>query len=237
MIFRKIILVVIGLAIACTGAHAQNEETIANDEAESLIKALGEIPLFKIPLLEVYLDTCKVCEFREVAQAQLALARALRSRQEADKLLIVERAAAFRHCVTHCDVCEFAEAALSEIDKGALDYESRLFRLSVCNKSRRDLSVAIVGRRDPIADEWTSEGWWNVSAGQCKEIGTFAKDALYYYASDTNGDTWHGDSPFCVSDKSFTIFMYDGKVCSEGQENFGELSGIDKSSWTLKFGD
>ncbi len=73
-----------------------------------------------------------------------------------------------------------------------------------CNDTDAVVSVAMgyKGARD-----WTSEGWWNIDAGECKSItvGNGPKTHYYYRVESQEIDFDHPDYMFCTSDEEFTI--------------------------------
>jgi uncharacterized membrane protein len=68
-----------------------------------------------------------------------------------------------------------------------------------------------VGYRDEQAQQWVTEGWWNVLSHACETLLRQKLSGKYYYlyAIDYDrGGAWEGKDPryaMCLSDKSFTI--------------------------------
>ncbi|MBV7409367.1 DUF1036 domain-containing protein [Maritimibacter sp. DP1N21-5] len=79
-----------------------------------------------------------------------------------------------------------------------------LAELRFCNDTDEVVSVA-VGYKG--AQDWTSEGWWNVDPGDCKgvTVGDGPK-THYYYRVEARGITFeHEAYMFCTIDEEFTI--------------------------------
>jgi uncharacterized membrane protein len=80
----------------------------------------------------------------------------------------------------------------------------------VCNESSLRVDVA-VGYVDQASGGWVSEGWWLITANQCREIITSDLNNRYYYfyATGTDGDKirtkWSGETSFCIQREKFTL--------------------------------
>ncbi|MHA1157818.1 MAG: DUF1036 domain-containing protein [Alphaproteobacteria bacterium] len=107
--------------------------------------------------------------------------------------------------------------------------------LRLCNRtgSRVGVSIGYKENRD-----WTTEGWWNIAAGEC---GTLVSGALvsrfyYVYALDYDlGGVWGGKATMCTSDKEFTIRGIQNCV-ARGYESSGffEVDTGEQKSWTVQ---
>lgn len=93
--------------------------------------------------------------------------------------------------------------------------------LEICNQTSDQQSVAIGYQQD---DQWTSEGWWNIPAGECREPVTGDLKTRYYYLhASAPGRTYNGEGyTFCTQTGVFTIV---------GDENCGGR-GYDTSNFT-----
>lgn len=60
--------------------------------------------------------------------------------------------------------------------------ETEYFDFEVCNHSKLQARVAVMARKNPLAGDWTVEGWFRVSSGACSTIGKYAKKAIYSVA-------------------------------------------------------
>ena len=77
--------------------------------------------------------------------------------------------------------------------------------LKLCNKTSSTVGVAL-GYKD--GKGWASEGWWNISPGQCQTLlqGDLIARYYYVYAVDYDkGGTWSGPAKMCTDDRKFTI--------------------------------
>src|SRR5215475_3338903 len=75
----------------------------------------------------------------------------------------------------------------------------------ICNLTKSRIGIA-VGYKD--GEEWATEGWWNVAAGNCETLlrGNLAARFYYIYAVDYDrGGEWSGQAFMCTRDKEFTI--------------------------------
>lgn len=59
-----------------------------------------------------------------------------------------------------------------------LDY----FQFEVCNRSKYDARVSVMGRKDLQSRDWIVEGWFRVPAHDCMIIGRYAKKEIYSVA-------------------------------------------------------
>ncbi|TNJ48185.1 DUF1036 domain-containing protein [Phaeobacter sp. B1627] len=76
--------------------------------------------------------------------------------------------------------------------------------LDLCNDTDAEHAVA-VGYKDRLG--WTSQGWWQVSPGECARVvpGPLLH-RFYYLRVETEGWTFRDDKlAFCVADRIFTI--------------------------------
>ena len=105
--------------------------------------------------------------------------------------------------------------------------------LRACNQTNQTISVAI-GYKD--GDNWTSEGWWTMAAGDCKNmVSGDLKNRYYYWRATQNGDPLPtGDYFFCTSAKVFTI-VGDTECGQRGHDRlaFSQVDTGDAKSYTL----
>lgn len=105
--------------------------------------------------------------------------------------------------------------------------------LEFCNKTDVTASVAIGYKGDA---GWTSEGWWNVDAGECKTVVSGDLDkSHYYWRSEAKGLTWkHEKYMFCTTSDEFTI-VGDEDCVARGyeREEFNEIELAGKTSYTM----
>ncbi len=76
--------------------------------------------------------------------------------------------------------------------------------LSFCNQGSTLATVAIGYKGD---GGWTSEGWWRVDPGDCREVisGDLTKRYYYWRATTQDGAFPTGDYGFCTQSDAFTI--------------------------------
>jgi uncharacterized membrane protein len=77
------------------------------------------------------------------------------------------------------------------------------FRL--CNNTGSRIGVAN-GYED--AEDWATEGWWNLPSHMCETMlkGDLAARYYYVYAVDyDHGEEWMGQAYLCTRDHAFTI--------------------------------
>ena len=76
----------------------------------------------------------------------------------------------------------------------------------ICNNSGSRVGVA-VGYKEADG-QWTTEGWWNLSARSCETLlkGSLIARYYYIYAVDYDrGGEWAGQAFMCSREKEFTI--------------------------------
>jgi uncharacterized membrane protein len=110
------------------------------------------------------------------------------------------------------------------------------FRL--CNKTSARLGVA-VGYKD--GEGWTTEGWWNLPAGNCETVlkGALVARFYYIYAVDyDHGGEWSGQAFMCTRDKEFTIHGTEDCL-ARGYERTGffEVDTGEQRSWEVRLTD
>ena len=76
--------------------------------------------------------------------------------------------------------------------------------LKFCNETSEIQSVSI-GYRG--AEDWVSEGWWNVEPGECKTpIGEPLTQQHYFWRAEVNGGDFDGGRyDFCTTPTAYTI--------------------------------
>jgi uncharacterized membrane protein len=115
------------------------------------------------------------------------------------------------------------------------------FSFRVCNKTRRDASVAIAAHVSATDNTWYAQGWWVVNAGDCSTIGDFTKGWFYYYAKSHTGD-WAGSgkntSDTCVTNSSFKRSDPPGYRCGKHEKlitfNGKFIDKEDTFTWNLE---
>jgi uncharacterized membrane protein len=108
----------------------------------------------------------------------------------------------------------------------------------ICNKSSYH-AYAAFGYHDGAA--WVSEGWWDLSPGECATVydGTLLNRKYYVYAESYAQDYyWSGSYPFCASDDGFTI-VGDTNCKSRGyyEISFFEVDVGESRDWTTDLTD
>jgi uncharacterized membrane protein len=108
----------------------------------------------------------------------------------------------------------------------------------MCNKTASRIGVA-VGYKG--ADEWITEGWWNLPAGHCETLlrGGLVARFYYIYAVDYDrGGEWSGRAFMCTRDKEFIIRGTDDCL-ARGYERAGffEVDTGEQRSWTVHLTD
>ncbi len=110
--------------------------------------------------------------------------------------------------------------------------------LRICNQTSSRVGVA-VGYRDERG--WVSEGWWNMTPGNCETLLRGALRARFYYifAVDYDrGGEWGGRHFLCTQQRAFTI--RDGENCQQrGYERTGffEIDTGELVTWTVQLTD
>lgn len=105
--------------------------------------------------------------------------------------------------------------------------------LRFCNGMDREALVAI-GYND--AGDWTSEGWWRIDPGECKNaVGGDLTKSYYYYRVEAKGITFQDENYlFCTSIEAFTI-VGDEDCEARGyvQDQFNEIELAGRTSFTV----
>jgi uncharacterized membrane protein len=105
----------------------------------------------------------------------------------------------------------------------------------ICNVTKSRIGIA-VGYKD--GDGWATEGWWNVTAGNCETLlrGKLAARFYYIYAVDYDrGGEWSGQAFMCTRDKEFTI-RGTGDCLARGYDRTGffEVDTGEQQTWTVQ---
>ena len=105
----------------------------------------------------------------------------------------------------------------------------------ICNLTKSRIGIAI-GYKD--GEEWATEGWWNVAAGNCETLlrGNLAARFYYIYAVDYDrGGEWSGQAFMCTREKEFTI-RGTGDCLARGFDRTGffEVDTGDQRAWTVQ---
>jgi uncharacterized membrane protein len=120
--------------------------------------------------------------------------------------------------------------------------------MSFCNRTSGALEAALGyrGEGDDKAENWVSEGWWQIEPGQCARVyaQALSQRFYYYYARTlTQGSKptiWAGKYVFCTeADKAFRI-EGDGDCAARKYQSTGfqDLDiGANTHDYTLDFKD
>ncbi len=110
--------------------------------------------------------------------------------------------------------------------------------LRVCNKTANTLQIAI-GYKS--AEDWVTEGWWNLRGRQCDTIvkGPLASQFFYIYAEDAvTRAEWVGGTFMCVEEKAFTIRGFaDCYAKGYDRRPFREIDTGNLRNWTIDLVD
>lgn len=108
----------------------------------------------------------------------------------------------------------------------------------ICNNTGSRVGVAI-GYKD--TEQWTTEGWWNLSARSCETLlrGTLAARFYYVYAVDYDrSGEWAGRAFMCTREREFTIRgIEDCLARGFDRTGFFEVDTGDQPSWTVQLTD
>ena len=124
--------------------------------------------------------------------------------------------------VAACLICILTKSAAAD------------FRL--CNNTGSRVGVAI-GYKD--AEDWTTEGWWNLPSHLCETMlkGNLTARYYYIYAVDyDHGGEWLGQAYLCTRDHSFTIRgASDCLARGYDRTGFFEVdTGGEQRAWTVQ---
>ena len=105
----------------------------------------------------------------------------------------------------------------------------------ICNVTKSRIGIAL-GYKDN--DGWATEGWWNLTAGNCETLlrGTLAARFYYIYAVDYDrGGELSGQAFMCTRDKEFTI-RGTGDCLARGFDRTGffEVDTKEQQTWTVQ---
>jgi uncharacterized membrane protein len=105
----------------------------------------------------------------------------------------------------------------------------------ICNSTKSRVGIA-VGYKD--GDHWATEGWWNLTAGNCETVlrGKLAARFYYIYAIDYDrGGELSGQAFMCTRDKEFTI-KGTGDCLARGYDRTGffEVDTGEQQTWTVQ---
>src|SRR6201991_2459884 len=124
-----------------------------------------------------------------------------------------------------------AGAVVLQVDVAAADFR-------ICNNTGSRVGVAL-GYKD--SEQWTTEGWWNLSARTCETIlrGTLAARYYYVYAVDYDrSGEWAGRAYMCTREKEFTIRgTEDCLARGYDRTGFFEVDTGEQPSWTVQLTD
>ena len=124
-----------------------------------------------------------------------------------------------------------AGAAVLQADIAAADFR-------ICNNTGSRVGLAL-GYKD--SEQWTTEGWWNLSARSCETIlrGTLAARFYYVYAVDYDrSGEWAGRAYMCTREKEFTIRgTEDCLARGYDRTGFFEVDTGEQPSWTVQLTD
>ncbi|MGD9738778.1 MAG: DUF1036 domain-containing protein [Bauldia sp.] len=105
---------------------------------------------------------------------------------------------------------------------------------TICNTTTSRVGVSI-GYRD--GDMWTTEGWWNITAGDCSTIVSGPLSSRFYYVYAVDYDqpgAWTGNAFMCTQDLEFTIRGIEDCV-ARGYERTGfvEVDTANQANWLV----
>lgn len=125
-------------------------------------------------------------------------------------------------------ICAFVVSALVVPAPATADF-------MVCNKTKSRVGIAVGHQKD---ENWITEGWWNLTPGDCDAILPGDLDGRYYYIFardwDKGGD-WGGATPMCTQTKVFTIEGVED-CASRGFDTSGfyEIDTGEEKTWTVQ---
>jgi len=105
----------------------------------------------------------------------------------------------------------------------------------ICNVTKSRVGIAL-GYKD--GEGWATEGWLNLTSGNCETLlrGTLAARFYYIYAVDYDrGGEWSGQAFMCTRDKEFTI-RGTGDCLARGFDRTGffEVDTGEQQTWTVQ---
>lgn len=207
----------------CAFAREAREEIAAHDRARftKLLADAGSTP----SALQQFIRECDAScpsDLKQQAQERLTRVeadnreRAARIASEDSDFWAASRANdvdRLRSYLSTCRECLHRDEARRKI-ADATDY----FEFRACNHSGRKTSVAIAGTRRND-DKLRVVGWYNLTSGECKSLGTFKSGSFYYAAKayDSFNTTWEGTLALCVTTRAFNRLNPPGYRCRRGE--------------------
>jgi uncharacterized membrane protein len=125
--------------------------------------------------------------------------------------------------------------ALGAVSSWALATPTKI-GLEFCNRGNQGKTIVAVAY--PDGRNWVTQGWLELSEGECRTgLTKDLSNRYYYYFAITEKDyKWKGDRQFCVSKAKFTFAKADQQCLGANSrwENFRELdTGKDTIAYTL----
>lgn len=148
---------------------------------------------------------------------------------------------------TECDARDYDREDFIEIDagEGSANYTYRMTDdnttaiqkvvargLIFCNETQFEQSVSIGYE---AAEGWTSEGWWNIPAGECKTPLIALEQEYYYFRAEVKGVSVAGDGHFFCTTRDAYEIVGEQNCAARGYESqdFREIFvGANKSVFT-----
>jgi uncharacterized membrane protein len=105
----------------------------------------------------------------------------------------------------------------------------------ICNNTGSRVGVALGYKNN---ENWTTEGWWNLSARSCETLlrGSLVARYYYVYAVDYDrGGEWSGQAYMCTREKEFTVRGADDCLArGYDRTGFFEVDTGEQPSWTVQ---
>lgn len=101
--------------------------------------------------------------------------------------------------------------------------EGLLTKLTVCNKTKADLSIILFHRHIWDESKWMLSGWFNVSVNACTHVKSIPKGYYYFHAVQSNTSVaWGGTDRFlCISQRPVERVVFPSERCLVGERNIG----------------
>jgi len=91
------------------------------------------------------------------------------------------------------------------------------------------------------ADDWRTEGWWNIPSRECQDVieGDLENRFYYFHAIDYDrGGGWNGSAILCIDDVEFTIDGRDDCLARGfDRAGFMEIDTQNSKNWQIQLTD
>lgn len=110
------------------------------------------------------------------------------------------------------------------------------FNLTVCNNTKRDVSIAVYMKYNNLVVDpnYVVSGWFKATKDSCSDLGKFPLGDFAFFATDDAGRRWEGkDKRLCIENTRFKRVYFEDYQCNKNEVRGFSRINVTSDTYTI----